>query len=106
MNFRMDFPMVACNLACVYYMHDKKNQGDKIFSTLKEKAREEYIPATYLAQVHNVLGEMDEAYKWWRKACDDRDFMLPFFLSLPLDFMRTPNEKRFHDLIEKMWAHK
>jgi len=49
---------------------------------------------------------MEEASKWWEKACNERDFMLPFFLNWPLDYYRIPDEKRSHDLIEKMWASK
>jgi len=99
-------PMGGFILACMYYKEGKFQQGDMILDALKEKAKEEYVPASYISYIYLSRGETDEAYKWWKKACDDRDFMLPFFLNWPISFFRIPEEKRFQDLIDKMWARK
>ena len=98
--------MVGWILACMYYEEGKFQQGDMILDALKEKAKEEYVPASYISCIYLSRGETDEAYKWWKKACDDRDFMLPFYLNWPISFFRIPEEKRFQDLIDKMWARK
>ena len=99
-------PMVGWILAIIYYEEGKFQQGDMILDALKEKAKEEYVPASYISCIYLSRGETDEAYKWWKKACDDRDFMLPFYLNWPVSFFRIPEEKRFQDLIDKIWARK
>jgi tetratricopeptide (TPR) repeat protein len=90
----------------MYYEEGKFQQGDMILDALKEKAKEEYVPASYISYIYLSRGETDEAYKWWKKACDDRDFLLPYYLNWPISFHRIPEEKRFQDLIDKMWARK
>jgi TolB-like protein/Tfp pilus assembly protein PilF/predicted Ser/Thr protein kinase len=97
-------PMGAVNLACLYYKQGERREGDAIFKALREMAKNRYVPATLLSVIYHALGDMDEAFRWWRKACDDRDFMLPFFLNMPLEFYRIPAQKRFRDLIGKMWG--
>jgi tetratricopeptide (TPR) repeat protein len=99
-------PLVGWVLAIIYYEEGKFQQGDMILDALKEKAKEEYVPASLISHIYISRGETDEAYKWWKKACDDRDFMLPYFLNWPIAFFRIPEEKRFQDLIDKMWARK
>ena len=97
-------PMGAVNLALVYYAQGKNQQGDVIFNEMKQISEKAYVPASLFSAVYLVRGEMDEAYKWWKKACDNRDFMLPYFFSFtdPNNFWRIPNEKRFHDSIDKI----
>ena len=71
---------------------------------MKQIAEKEYVPASLFSAVYLVRGEMDEAYEWWKKACDNRDFMLPYFFSFPdpTNFWRIPDDKRFHDSIDKI----
>jgi adenylate cyclase len=97
-------PMGAVNLACAYYAQGKNQQGDVVFNEMKEIAKKEYVPASLFVAIYLVRGEMDEAYKWWKKACDNRDFMLPFFSSFkdPKNFWTTPDEQRFHDAIDEL----
>ena len=95
-------PIVSFNLACTYYTQGKKQQGDMIFNDLKLRAKEVYVPATLLSTLYRAWGELDEAYKWWEKACDDRDFMLLFFLNFPIEYFKIPDQKRFHDQIDKL----
>ena len=90
----------------MYYKEGKFQQGDMILDALKEKAKKEYVPASLISTIYLVRGEKDEAYTWWKKACDDRDFMLPYFLNWPVSFFRIAEEKRFQDLIDKMWARR
>jgi cytochrome c-type biogenesis protein CcmH/NrfG len=96
--------LVELHLALAHYLNGNKQKGDDLLQNLQEKAKKEYVPASYIATLLSYLGESDQAYEWFKKACSDRDFMLPFFLNWPLKHFDIPDEKRFHDLIEKMWA--
>ncbi|MCP4727102.1 MAG: protein kinase, partial [bacterium] len=72
-------PIVTSSLAYLYYISNNRSKGDEILNGLLEKAKTSYVPATYLCAVYFGHGDMDQALTWWKKACDDRDFMLPFF---------------------------
>ena len=97
-------PMGGINLASILYKQGNREKADSYLNAMLEQAKLEYVPASLIANLYRLRGNMDEAYKWWKKACDDRDFMLPFFLNFPVDFYEIPDEKRFHDLIDAMWA--
>ncbi|MCP4723963.1 MAG: hypothetical protein GY863_02945, partial [bacterium] len=99
-------PIVTSSLAYLYYISNNRSKGDEILNDLLEKTKNSYVPATYLCAVYFGHGDMDQALTWWKKACDDRDFMLPFFLSWPNEQWQIPDDKRFHDLLDKMWTNK
>ncbi len=57
------------------------------------------VPPTPIGTVHFRLGDTDEAFEWWEKACRSRDQMLVALLSEPaVDPLRV--DPRLHRLLE------
>jgi TolB-like protein/tetratricopeptide (TPR) repeat protein len=77
-------PLPVAVLACSYYMIGKKDQGDRLFESLKKRSEIEYVPATTIFLIYKVRGEEEKALDWLRKACNDHDTLLPWFRAHPL----------------------
>jgi hypothetical protein len=65
-------------------MIGKKDQGDRLFESLKKRSEIEYVPATTIFLIYKVRGEEEKALDWLRKACNDHDTLLPWFRAHPL----------------------
>jgi hypothetical protein len=67
---------------------------------MKILAARRYVSPAYIAMVFQCLGDKDQTFEWWAKACEDRSFD-PIFLKVdPLnDGLR--DDPRFADLLRK-----
>ena len=82
-------------------MFGKKAQAEKLFNSLKEKAKHEYIPPVFFFSMYKVRGDIDQAFEWFERACEDCDIYLPFCLNWPDCSMRVPDDKKFTELLKK-----
>jgi adenylate cyclase len=73
-------PMATATLIYCYYLAGKKVEADKLFESFKNRAESEYVPATCFYMIHRVRGEEDLALDWLKRACNEHDTVLPFFL--------------------------
>jgi len=96
-------PLVVVMLASTYYRTGKKTEAEKLFNSLKERAKDEYIPPSFLFVIHKVRGDMELAFKWLERACEDRDIYLPYYLlPQPEDHLIIPYDKKSTELLRKV----
>ena len=95
-------PIIVWVIAITYYRTGEKTEAEKLFNSLKERAKHEYIPPTFFFAIHRVRGNMDQAFKWLERACEDRDIWLPYCLVWPDDIYRIPYDQRSTELLKKM----
>jgi len=93
-------PVVLAVLANTYYNYGQNTKGDKLFDSLKQRSKNEYIPPMCFCLIHQARGEMDLYYKWLEKACKEHDGFLPWYRVYPVELFRVPDEPRFNELLE------
>ena len=94
-------PIVVAALAATYYEFGKKARTEKLFDSLKQKSRDEYVPQMCFYRIHKVRGDLDQAFECVKRACEEHDSFLPWFRVDPIDAHRIPDEPRFKALLKK-----
>ncbi len=94
-------PWEVMNLACAYYEFGKENRAEKLFNSLKQRSRHEYVPPMCFFYIHMVQGALDQAFEWLKTACEEHDSWLPWCRVNPVDSYRIPDEPRFKALLKK-----
>ena len=95
-------PISTGGLSIVYYKTGARAEADKLFDSLKERAAHAYVPSEFFRSIYKVRGDLDQAYKWLEKACEDRDLYLPYNLVDPNDDLRIPYDQRSTELLKKV----
>jgi len=94
-------PVAVTHLSIAYYESGKKAKAEKLFDSLKQRSRDEYVPPFLFYYIHRVRGDQDQAYEWLERACNEHDSILPFIRVNTLESWRIPDEPRFKALLEK-----
>jgi serine/threonine protein kinase/Tfp pilus assembly protein PilF len=94
-------PAAAWALALAYFRDGRKAEAEKLLNSLKERAKKKYMPPTFFISLHKALRDLDQAYAWLERACDEHDIWLPFCLVFTDDDMRLPFDQRSAELLKK-----
>jgi serine/threonine protein kinase/Tfp pilus assembly protein PilF len=100
-QFSNEAPFPTMILASTYFETGKIEQGERMFKTLQERSKREYLPPMGFYIIHLLRGERDQAYAWFKRALDERDSFLPWFLDFPVKKYGIPDEPRFNELLKK-----
>ena len=94
-------PAIALLSAAGFARVGDTGRARRLLAEVKVQARRRYVCAYEIASVHAVLGEADEAFRWFDKAIMDRcDCMVWLNLEPWLDRIRT--DPRFEQLIRRV----
>jgi len=95
-------PIVMTHLAILYYESGKKDKAEKLFDSLKQRQRNEYIPPMCFYLINKVRGDHDQAFEWVKRACEEHDSFLPWLIVTPtIETGRIPDEPRYRALLKK-----
>jgi len=94
-------PWPALMLATNYLEIGRISQGKKLLETLEERAHREYMPSMGFAYIYFVLGDLDRAYDWLERACEEKDSFLPWCAIIPIEEYQLFNHPRLKPLFEK-----
>ena len=96
-------PWPVTKLTVAYYQIGKKAQADKLFESLKQRLKQEYIFPMAFCWIHLIRGDLDQAYEWLERACEEGDSLLAWTLALPREivFAKFFDEPRFKELLKK-----
>jgi serine/threonine protein kinase/tetratricopeptide (TPR) repeat protein len=92
-------PFIEMLLAVKYYDSGKREQAEKIFQSLKQRAKHEYVPPTSFFLMNLVLGKLAEAKQWLKKAGEEHDSYLCWMRIIPADFYL--HESKIKALLKK-----
>jgi tetratricopeptide (TPR) repeat protein len=95
-------PMVAANLANCYWRAGQRSSANDLLKEVEEVVQRRYVPACFLFSMYNARGEHDQAYTWFERALEERDFMAPFCVNWPDDDLRFPDEARYTDRLQEV----
>jgi TolB-like protein len=94
-------PANRAHLAHAFAASGKPAEARSIVSELVELTRHRYVPASCLVPVYTALGDIDEAFAWLARACDERDGWIVYVNVDPrLDGLRS--DVRFADVLRRI----
>ena len=79
----------------------KKERSMELLSELKERSEKGYVSSFWMAVVYHFLGDLDEAFKWFKRAYDEQDGNL-MFITAPPPFKSIWPDPRYKKLLTKM----
>jgi TolB-like protein/Tfp pilus assembly protein PilF len=78
-----------------------RQAAEKDLAQLRELSRQKYVPAVYSAFIYAVLDDLDHAFEYLQKACDERSSYMIFLNVQPaLDNVRS--DPRFQNLLKRV----
>jgi TolB-like protein/DNA-binding winged helix-turn-helix (wHTH) protein/Tfp pilus assembly protein PilF len=87
------------NTGRTYALSGRAAEARQVIQELEGSARQEYVPAMYVAAIYAALGESDQTIKWIEKAYEERsDYMIYLMTEPSLDGVRS--DPRFRDLLK------
>jgi hypothetical protein len=90
-------------LTVAYYQIGKKAQADKLFESLKQRLKQEYVFPVAFCWIHLVRGDLDQGYEWLEQACEEHDSILVWIVNGPREILAVEifDEPRFKELLKK-----
>jgi TolB-like protein/Tfp pilus assembly protein PilF len=99
--FRMRPSTVLTGLGITSAAEGRVEEARRVLSQLKEMASRGYIRASAVADIHMVLGDLDDAWRWFERAVDDLD---PAMIATAVDpfFDAFRSDIRYIQLLRRM----
>ena len=94
-------PYLMAVLTSIYYELNKNDKAEKLLYSLKNRSGDEYIPSTSFYLIHIIRGDSDQAFEWLKRAINEHDSFVPWFIDTPVEIQRIPDEPRFNELLKK-----
>src|SRR5262249_35982827 len=82
-----------------YALWGKRDEAVKRLDELKELSKRRRFPARDMAIIYTGLGDKDQAFKWLRQACEERNGLIVYLKFDPL-FKSLRTDPRFADLLQ------
>lgn len=95
-------PPIVLALSTTYYRIGARQEADKLFASLQEKAKHEFVPSYCFFVVYKARGELDQAFNWLEKACEDSTYFLAYAIIWPDDIYHVPYDQRSTELLKKV----
>jgi DNA-binding winged helix-turn-helix (wHTH) protein/TolB-like protein/Tfp pilus assembly protein PilF len=96
-----DNPLNKALLSYVYAMAGETSKADELLDELKKIQPPHYISPFHIALIHAAKGEMDQAFEWLEKACENKDPWLVLLRSEPrAESLRK--DPRFEVILQKI----
>ena len=99
--------MTVAQLAQACYLSGDEELGEKIFNSLKERSKQEYVAPICFFSIHLGRGDLDQMFHCLEMAYEDHDSFLPWVFD-PLNIVendfktRILSDPRFKALRKKV----
>lgn len=94
-------PLAATKLACAWHKAGKTEEAREKIENVEQMMKAVYIPSSFLVPYYLLNKDLDLAYQWLKKACDERDLALPSLINTAIIDHRMPDDPRFIALLEQ-----
>lgn len=94
-------PFIEMLLAITLNDSGKKDEAEKIFERLKQRAKQEYVPPTSFFLMNLIQGKLGEAKEWLNRAGEEHDSYLCWMRIIPTDFYLNPGKLKIKALLKK-----
>jgi serine/threonine protein kinase/tetratricopeptide (TPR) repeat protein len=89
-------PWPALMLATNYFESGLTSQGEELLRNLEQRAKQEYLPPLGFTYIYYVRNDLEKAYHWTERACEEKDSFLPWCAIIPIEdyqIFREPSLK-------------
>jgi TolB-like protein/Tfp pilus assembly protein PilF len=94
-------PWEVMNLSLAYYDSGQKVQAEKLFKSLEQRSKKEYVPPMCFFYIYHVQGELGRSFDWLKTACEKHDSWLPWCIVNPVERYHIPTEPKYRALLKK-----
>jgi TolB-like protein len=91
-------PWPSLILATNYFESDLIGQGEELLRRLEHRAEREYLPPLGFAYIYFVRKNIDKAFDWLKRACEEKDSFLPWCAIIPIEEYQLFKEPRLRTL--------
>ena len=95
-------PDFVVDLAFADAVAGKRNEAEKILSTLKTRYAQGQLPSGAIAILYGALGERDQAFAWLEKAYQEHDPELTYLQVPNRRFAPLRSDPRFQSFVRRM----
>jgi eukaryotic-like serine/threonine-protein kinase len=94
-------PLLYGFLGSIYAQAGKRVEAQKVIDTLQANMSQHYVCPYEVGDIYLMLGNKDEAFRWYNKAIEVRSACMPFLLADPrLDVVH--GDPRYQALLRKL----
>jgi TolB-like protein/DNA-binding winged helix-turn-helix (wHTH) protein/Tfp pilus assembly protein PilF len=91
--------LARANIGRTYALTGRAAEARQVLRELERSARQEYVPAMYVAAIYASLGASDQSMSWIEKAYEERsDYMIYLSTEPSLDGLRS--DPRFQEFLK------
>ena len=94
-------PYFVGSLAVAYHKLGRTAEADVLWRELEERAQREYVLPFCFGQMNAVRGNFREAFRWLKKAAEERDTLLCWARVLPAEYLQKLSDSRFKSRLRK-----
>ena len=98
--FSGDSPDEIVELGRAYARAGRRAEALKVIDDLRQLATRRYVSPASIGSIYAGMGEKDQAFVWFERALEERDFLLVLFKVDPL-FDGVRSDARFSDLVKR-----
>ncbi|MFC1552693.1 tetratricopeptide repeat protein, partial [Candidatus Latescibacterota bacterium] len=95
-------PMAMTFLATSYYNSGMNAKAEKLFTSLNQKSKDEYVPPTCFYFIHKSRGDHEQAFNWLERAVIEHDSFLPWSRVGPWGKWPNHDEQKYKSLLKKI----
>ena len=89
-------------LATLYYLTGERAEGDNLLNNLLERSKNEAVPSYVFFMIYKARGELDKAFVYLEKSCEDSTFALSYCAIWPDKDYRVPYDEKSTELLKKV----
>jgi TolB-like protein/DNA-binding winged helix-turn-helix (wHTH) protein/Flp pilus assembly protein TadD len=94
-------PGVISALVWAYARDGRRADALRLLEELKKRAQTGYVPAAAMVNAYLGLGDKDEAFVWFERACQEKSNLLKFIKVFP-PFDPVRSDPRFQELVRRV----
>lgn len=96
-------PLPETKLACALHKAGRIDEARKKIEKVEnmKKALSVYIPSGPIVPYYVLTKDLDRAFHWLKKGCDEHDFNIAWILNTPIIDYRMPDDSRFNALLKE-----
>lgn len=93
---------LVLDLGFAYAAAGNRDEARKILSKLKKLHEQGFVPSVSIGILYGALGDLDEAFAWLEKACEERDPELAYIKVPGRRFAPLRQDARFQQLVRRI----